>query len=236
MIDQAMNWLVDFRAAEDLGMALRLAVSGPVDVLLVTGVRASDGDDGATELAALLKAQRYSEGLGFLSPETRTNNADGGSSGWSSADAGSWTARPAEPAPDSFGALVATALGLDGATDLFGSLVGAAETDDPIAEAMSTVLWPSTWGYWLPQFAGMALPDVGLGQGPRAAVSSSGRPAAHLAGRTPAVRAAAGDLAGTVRRRRAREPSAARPRRAGGRFLASGRRPGAADRARPGRR
>ncbi len=158
-IDQAMNWLVDFTAAENLGMALRLPVSGPVDLLVVTGVRRTDPARGAADLAALLDAQRYSEGLGFLAAETPTNNADGAGSGWSSADPGAWSARPATPAPGSGGALVASALGLD-ATDVFGSLAAALQADDPLARAMATVLWPSTWGYWLPQFASMALADV----------------------------------------------------------------------------
>ena len=38
-VDTAMHWLVDFDTAEDIGMALRLPVAGPVDLLLVTGVR-----------------------------------------------------------------------------------------------------------------------------------------------------------------------------------------------------
>ena len=157
-IDAGMNWLVDYTAAEELGMALRLPVSGPVDLLLVTGVRESGADEGAKELAALLDAQRYSEGLGFLAPETPTNNAEGGDSGWSSAAAGSWTARPEPPDPGTSGALAATALGLDAAA-VFGPLAaGAAE--EPLAAAMSTVVWPSSWGYWLPQFAGLGLDDT----------------------------------------------------------------------------
>ena len=47
-VDQAMSWLVDFDTAEEVGMALRLPVSGPVDLLLVTGVRDGSADDGAT--------------------------------------------------------------------------------------------------------------------------------------------------------------------------------------------
>ncbi len=159
-IDREMNWLVDFRAAEDLGMALRLPVSGPVDLLLVTGVRATDAARGATELAGLLDAQRYSEGLGFLTAETPTNNAEGGSSGWSSAAAGAWTARPAPPAPGSFAALVATAFGLNHAADPLGSLAAAGVADDAVAQAMHTVLWPVSWGYWLPQFAGLGLTET----------------------------------------------------------------------------
>ncbi len=158
-IDAGMNWLVDYEAAEDLGMALRLPVSGPVDLLLVTGVRETGADDAARELAALLDAQRYSEGLGFLAPETPTNNAEGGASGWSSAAAGSWTARPDPPATGTFGALAATALGLDGVA-VFGQLTAAGAAEDPLAAAMSAVVWPSSWGYWLPQFAGLGLDDT----------------------------------------------------------------------------
>ena len=57
-----MQWLVDFDAAEDIGMALRLPVAGPVDLLLVTGVRDAGPDDGAAALAALLDAQRFTAG------------------------------------------------------------------------------------------------------------------------------------------------------------------------------
>ncbi len=158
-IDAGMNWLVDFTDAEELGMALRLRLSGPVDLLLVTGVRDTDAADGAKELAALLDAQRYSEGLGFLTPETRTNNAEGGTSGWSSAAAGSWAARPAEPAAGTNAALAGTAFGLD-AGDVFGSLAAADAGEDAIAAAMSTVVWPASWGYWLQQFAGAGLDDT----------------------------------------------------------------------------
>lgn len=158
-IDAGMNWLVDFEAAEELGMALRLPVSGTVDLLLVTGVRDSGADMGAKQWAALLDAQRYSEGLGFLTLETQTNNAEGGTSGWSSAAAGSWTARPVAPAPGTFGALAASAFGLD-ATDSFALLPAAGTAEDALAAAMSTVVWPASWGYWLPQFAGMDLDDT----------------------------------------------------------------------------
>ena len=39
-------------------------------------------------------------------------------------------------------------------------LPAGGSTDDLLAEAMSTVLWPVTWGYWLPQAAGVALADA----------------------------------------------------------------------------
>ncbi|KRD44750.1 hypothetical protein ASE38_11860 [Cellulomonas sp. Root930] len=148
-VDRAMSWLVDFATAEDVGMALRLPASGPVDLLLVTGVR--DAGDGAGDLATLLDAQRYSEGLAFLDPETPTNNAEGAPSGWSSAATGTWA-----PTPGGSGARTASALGLSDAA----ALPGGSDADESVAEAMSTVLWPSTWGYWLPQLAGVALDDA----------------------------------------------------------------------------
>ena len=88
-IDTAMHWLVDFATAEAIGMALRLQVDGPVDVLLVTGVRDGDPTAGADGLAALLDAQRFTAGLGIVDPGTLTNNTEGAPAGWSSAEPGS---------------------------------------------------------------------------------------------------------------------------------------------------
>ncbi|GEK21510.1 hypothetical protein [Cellulomonas xylanilytica] len=155
-VDRAMSWLVDFDTAEQVGMALRLPVPGPVDLLLVAGVR-EGGPDGS--VARLLDAQRYSEGLAFLEPETLTNNTEDVASGWSSAAPGSWPASSAPPEPGTAAALARSALGLAGPADL-AALPAGASADDPLAEAMSTTLWPATWGYWLPQLAGVALADA----------------------------------------------------------------------------
>lgn len=151
-VDEAMSWLVDFDTAEEVGMALRLPVSGPVDLLLVTGVREGSTPDG---VVPLLDAQRYSEGLAFLDPETPTNNSEDEAAGWSSATPGSWPPPSGPAAPGTSGALAATALGAD-----LGPLPASGSTDDLLAKAMSTTLWPVTWGYWLPQLAGVALADA----------------------------------------------------------------------------
>ena len=164
-IDAGMNWLVDFGAAERAGMALRLPVAGPVDLLLVTGV--GDGDD-ADAMAGLLAAQRYTEGLAFLAPETTTNNAEQRASGWSS-DAAAWLpGGGGEPVPDSVAATASAALGLGGSRLLAG-LPNAGDLDPALAGAMATVLWPSTWGYWLTQFGGAdaATDDWALGHASR---------------------------------------------------------------------
>ena len=108
-VDTGMNWLVDFAAAEQLGMAVRLPVTGPVDLLVATGVRGVDPAAGAVQLAALLQAQRYSAGLGFLPPEAPTNNSDAAGSAWSSGEVGAWSAADTEPATGSVGAATAVA-------------------------------------------------------------------------------------------------------------------------------
>ncbi|MBK8458912.1 MAG: hypothetical protein IPL43_00755 [Micropruina sp.] len=157
-IDQGMNWLVDFEAAEELGMALRLPISGPVDLLLVTGVRHGQADQGAAELSELLDAQRYTEGLAFLEPGNVDQQRRGPCLWVVQRRPGAWVDGPPPLAPQAAGGVAVRALGVrnDG---LFGALPGSAAEDASLAEAISTVLWPSTWGYWLAQFAGVALAD-----------------------------------------------------------------------------
>lgn len=149
-IDTAMHWLVDFGAAEAIGMALRLPVDGPVDLLLVTGVRDGDPAAGADDLAALLDAQRFTAGLGVAEPGTLTNNTEAAPAGWSSAEVGSLGAldAPADALPSS---PLARALGVADAH------LPASEGDDALVAAVNRTLWPATWGYWLTQFIGLGV-------------------------------------------------------------------------------
>lgn len=154
-VDTGMHWLVDFDAALDIGMALRLPVDGPVDLLLVTGVRDGGPDDGAEALTALLDAQRFTAGLGLVEPGTLTNNTDDAPSGWSSADLGSLGIPDGQAGPRTVGSLLG-ALGLPD-TDL-AELPGIRDDgDDALVTAVSRTLWPATWGYWLTQFVGLGV-------------------------------------------------------------------------------
>ena len=150
-IDTGMHWLVDFATAEAVGMALRLPVDGPVDLLLVTGVRNDDPAAGADGLAALLDAQRFTAGLGIVAPGTLTNNTEATPAGWSSAEIGSLgdlgATSPAEPS-----SLLAQAMGL---ADAHVPADGA--DDGELAAAVARTLWPATWGYWLTQFVGLGV-------------------------------------------------------------------------------
>lgn len=158
-VDQGMNWLIDFGAAEKIGMALRLPVSGPVDVLLVAGMRGDGPDAGAAGMAALLDAQRYTAGLGFVAAGTPTNNASDAPAGWSSAEVGklgamAGSSESTAAGPETVAMRAALAMGL-GDNRLIGLPGGDRDSADPLAAAMSRALWPATWGYWLTQFVGV---------------------------------------------------------------------------------
>ena len=153
-IDEGMNWLVDFAEAEQIGMALRLGVAGPVDLLLVAGVRDGGAEAGAAGLGALLDAQRFTAGLGFVAAGTPTNNASETPSGWSSAALGTLGARTDSAAEGSEAAATARALGI-GDAHLIGLPGSERDRGETLATAVARTLWPATWGYWLTQFVGI---------------------------------------------------------------------------------
>lgn len=159
-VDTAMQWLVDFNVAVDIGMALRLPVEGPVDLLLVAGVREGEPDIGAEALAALLDAQRFTAGVAIVDPGTPTNNTDTAPAGWPSAEVGT-LGEPGAPASTNSAAPVERALGLRDS-----HLLGLSGTDtgdaDALITAVNRTLWPATWGYWLTQFVGIGVAGLSL--------------------------------------------------------------------------
>ncbi|HVG77319.1 MAG TPA: hypothetical protein VNF03_04210 [Patescibacteria group bacterium] len=174
-VDDGMRWMIDFDRAEADGMALRLrlpAGAAVIDVLLVTGVRASlASTDGPAHLAALLDAHHYGDGLAFIAPGTPSNNTSDERSAFSSADprgersfAEEWRAPAFEAAGTSEAALTARALGLAAAAaaDTLGRVGGTGGTDDAPAADMLTALWAATWGYYLTQMIGIEGTGLGL--------------------------------------------------------------------------
>jgi hypothetical protein len=80
-VDDGMRWMIDFKAAEDAGMGLRLPLSDEqaahgFERLLVIGVRSSDAADGAQRLVELFAAHHYTNGLSLLPQSTPTNNTE----------------------------------------------------------------------------------------------------------------------------------------------------------------
>jgi hypothetical protein len=166
-LDAGMRWMVDFDAAEAIGMALRMRLAASaaqqgIDALVVFGVSALDDAASAQALAALLDAHHYTDGAGFLRVGTPTNNSAEQSSGWSSQDPlhrrsfeTEWRAAPA--GAGSQAEVLAHALGLDDATAVttLGRLHDAALGEQRDAQAMAAALWPATWGYYLRNLVGL---------------------------------------------------------------------------------
>ena len=83
-VDAAMRWMIDFDAAMDCGMALRLPLTDPsdpaargVDRLLVLGIRHSQNEtESAAQLKALFDAHRFTSGTALLPLDTPTNNTE----------------------------------------------------------------------------------------------------------------------------------------------------------------
>ena len=166
-LDDGMMWMVDFDRAEAVGMGLRLTIpqslidAGGIDKLVVFGVAASlSPADTATQLADLLDAHHYTDGLQFLRFGTPTNNTDDQRSGYTTEDPGHARSFAnevlAQPLAAPNAARVGLALGLPSGriASTLGRLPGAADDHDMDQRSMNTVLWQVGWGYYLTNLMG----------------------------------------------------------------------------------
>ena len=107
-IDDGMKWMVDFDAAEKVGMGIRARLTSEdaaagLDFVLVMGIKDSPGGttDWTPQLAELFDAHHYTDGLSFVPQGTPSNNTADAPSGFSSKDPGheaSYLAERAAPA------------------------------------------------------------------------------------------------------------------------------------------
>lgn len=165
VVDEGMGWMVDFDAAVDAGMGLRIDLTDDqagegIDRLVVLGVRASmDAAESARALRDLLAAHHYTDGLSFVPAGTPTNNAPDAAAG-DDLDPTDVARRLASgpPAVESWdrsdGDVIARALGIDpestGEDDhVFGRVQGAGRTEALDARHANSVLWPATWEYYV---------------------------------------------------------------------------------------
>lgn len=158
-LDPGWRWMVDFEAAVEQGMALRIPLASVeeaergYDRLLVVGLNTSlDGAASAAELQGLLTSHRYTDSLDFVPQGTPSNHTAEAPAGYSSLEPEQQTEllsrrRAAEMATDANGPVTAQALGIS--AGVFRHLPQAAAREQAEAEAMNTVLWPATWGYGL---------------------------------------------------------------------------------------
>ena len=87
VVDDGMRWMIDFKAAEEAGMAVRIPLSVDQAVLgferlVVAGIRSTNSAAAAQLLVNLLEAQRYSNGVALLPQNTPTNNTEASPSGF----------------------------------------------------------------------------------------------------------------------------------------------------------
>jgi hypothetical protein len=168
-IDPATAWMVDFDAAESVGMGLRLPVApalldAGIEALHVLGVRAAGTpEDAAAAVASLLDAHHYTDGLEVLGFGTPSSNNGPVRSGFGTADPGqrrTFAAQvlrdPAALPPDSDAVRLGQALGLPGDRSgaVLGRLVGADGTHDLDQRSMTSALWEAGWGYFLSNLYG----------------------------------------------------------------------------------
>ena len=166
-IDDGMKWMVDFEAAEAAGMALRMPVTPAqlatgLDSLVVFGVAGSaSGADVSTQLADLLDAHHYTDGLAFLRAGTPTNNSDDRRTDYRSNDPGQQRSfaieaatAPATGATNA--ATVGRALGLpvNRIDATLGRIDRGTARDDLDMRSMNTALWQVGWGYFLGNMIG----------------------------------------------------------------------------------
>ncbi|MGZ4582760.1 MAG: hypothetical protein ACXVYI_00110 [Mycobacterium sp.] len=149
-----MNWLFDFEAAVTAGMALRVplpqAAQAGLTRLIVFGVKTTmDGAESARALAGLLAAHRYTNGLALLERGTPTNNTRDAPSGYTSVVSVDDDGPFVRPTGGAAGDALSRALGIDAGA--FANAIGVDDPAETVARAVSTALWPPTWGYYLAQ-------------------------------------------------------------------------------------
>lgn len=166
-IDDGMRWMVDFAAAESVGMGIRISLTeeqakAGFERLVVLGIKAElDAAETATRLADLFDAHHYTGGLAFVGQNVPTNNTVGSPSGYRSGrdaditfavERGEMLAKSG-----SDGQLTAQAFGLT--PTVFGHVRGADGTEQRQAEAMNAALLPVCDSVLLRQLSASISPE-----------------------------------------------------------------------------
>ena len=213
-----MKWMIDFNEAEAAGMALRIADSrrrrwrpGSTASSCSAWSRSLTVADTATQLADLLDAHHYTDGLAFLRPGTPTNNTDDRRAGYSTERSGtraqlchrsrrrrrrSTTTTPCASARRWGCPSIAIA------AHVRPRRARASSATIADMRSMNTALWQVGWGYFLSNMigaeAGLTPPDDRLGATPLPRSRAQLRTVSGAALRRAALRHPAGHLARSV--------------------------------------
>ncbi|MEP6732762.1 MAG: hypothetical protein ABJE10_19110 [bacterium] len=163
--DPGMKWMIDFIEAETVGMGFRIPltqamITAGLDNLYVFGVSGTlSASSASTQLADLLDAHHYTDGLEFLRHGTPTNNTDDRRVTSSEDDPSHLQSfgievntDPATLDSGSNAVCVAAALGISPSRLTY--IARSAEHHEPDTQSMNTALWPATWGYFLTNMLG----------------------------------------------------------------------------------
>ena len=164
VVPDELRWMVDFDAAVEVGMALRIELQAGMengfDRLFAVGIRSGStaAEDQVDLEELLIHHHRSRAGMSIVAQGTPTNNTEGVPSGFDRLDdpdlsynrylgRGSNLVDDPEWASKQDGQWLAECLGIDPA--VFAAVAGADGTDQAEARAMNSALWPATWGYFL---------------------------------------------------------------------------------------
>jgi hypothetical protein len=136
------TWLVDFEAAEKVGMAITLKLPEGVehlDELFAVGVQQSTAAEASERLRDTLMGHAFGSGLAFLSPGTPTNNTPESRSAWSSHP---WSERPRlkRLKAESDAARLARAIGLP-KPGFLGDCPGARQMTEHAVAGLTLLSW-----------------------------------------------------------------------------------------------
>ena len=155
-VDEAVRWTVDFDRAVEIGMGMRMPITGVdledgFDELLVVGVKGSlPPESTSAELTTLFEEHHYGRGLAFLAQGTPTNNTERAPSGYPPTDPHGERSFAIElddtrSVVGKDGERFARGLGIH--ADALAHVDRSDADEQSSARAMAGALWPATWGY-----------------------------------------------------------------------------------------
>jgi hypothetical protein len=173
LIDDEIAWTVDYQRASDSGMAVTIPLTaaqaavgtGGFDRIIVFGIKSSlDPNETTTLLEQLFDAHHYTRGLALVPQGTPTNNTEDAPSPLPVEDPDGVVSfaveRQAPPSANTSSQFIFSLDATDGGqlarvlgvhNGLFQNIAGTAGQEQARALQMATLLWPSTFGYFVEQ-------------------------------------------------------------------------------------
>jgi hypothetical protein len=155
--DPDLGWAADFATAVSVGMGVEIPLSAydaqvGFDRIVVVGVKASlDPASAADQFSSLWSNHSYASGVAFIPQGSPTNNTGDSPAAYPLDDpngALSFALQShAPPPPASDGRLFTDAIGVP--SNVAAPIAGASGSEQTAAQAMNTVVWSSTFGYYL---------------------------------------------------------------------------------------